>query len=164
MDAQMRAGRQRGVEMVPELGRLAADIPVAVMGSWREYPLLRTGRLLIAADAGDEAIEAVPGERELEPLGLARGRARGGRQRGVDCLALCTWAYRRNPGLNRRCLRRQSGPCRSGLYRCGACGNRPPSAIVLLICFASTSRAISTKSGRRAALSAPISAILRRFV
>src|SRR5580692_899660 len=75
MDAQMSARRRRGVEVIPEFRRLIADIPAALDPARREHPLLGAGRLLVAANAGEQAVEAVFGERELQPFGLARGRA-----------------------------------------------------------------------------------------
>src|SRR5258708_40032071 len=72
MDAQMRAGRRRGVEMIPEFRRLIAHVPAALDAARREHPFLGAGRLLVAANAGEQAVEAVFGERELEALGLAR--------------------------------------------------------------------------------------------
>src|ERR1051326_806903 len=86
MDAQVRAGRQPGVELVPEFRRLAAHVPLAVARARREDALLGAGRLLVAADAGDQAVEAVLLERDLQAFGLACGRARRGRQRRVDRL------------------------------------------------------------------------------
>ena len=50
----------------------------------REHPLLGAGGLLVAADAGDQAVEAVFGQRQLQPFGLARGGARGRRQGRID--------------------------------------------------------------------------------
>ena len=91
MDAQMRAGRQPGVEVVPEFRRLVADVPVALEAARGEHPLLGAGRLLVAADAGDQPVEAVLGERELQSFGLARRRAGGGRQRRVDRFERRAW-------------------------------------------------------------------------
>ena len=84
MHAQMRARRRRGVEVVPEFGRLVAHVPQAFGAARREHALLGAGGLFIAPDAGDQSVEAVLGERELETFGLACGRARGGRQRRID--------------------------------------------------------------------------------
>ena len=86
MDAQMRARRRRGVELVPELRRLVAHVPSAFETARREHALLRARRLLVAADAGDQAVELVLGERELQAFGLARRGAGGGRQRRIDGL------------------------------------------------------------------------------
>src|SRR5262249_37162931 len=86
MHPQMRAGPQAGIELVPELGRLAAHVPLAGAPARGKQGLLGAGRLLVAADAGDQAVEAVLLERLLEACGLARGRARGRRQRRVDRL------------------------------------------------------------------------------
>ena len=86
MDAQMRARRRRGVELVPEFRRLVAHVPSAFGAARREHPLLGAGGFLVAADAGDQAVKAIFGERELQPFGLARGRSRGRRQGGIDGL------------------------------------------------------------------------------
>src|SRR6516164_8523487 len=86
MNAQMRALRRRGVEVVPELRRLVAHVPAPLDAARREDPLLGAGRLLVAADAGEQAVETVLGERELQSFGLARGRARRRRQGRVDGL------------------------------------------------------------------------------
>src|SRR3954447_6106471 len=80
----MRALRRRRIEMIPELRRLVAHVPIALKAARREHTLLGTRGLFIAADAGNQAVEAVFGERHLEALGLARGGTGGGRQRWVD--------------------------------------------------------------------------------
>ena len=84
VDAQMRAGRRRGVELVPELRRLVAHVPSAFEAARREHALLRARRLFVAADAGDQSVETVFRERHLQAFGLARGRARGRRQGRID--------------------------------------------------------------------------------
>ena len=84
MDAQMRARRRRGVELVPEFRRLIAHVPSAFGAARREHALLGAGGFLVAANAGDQAVEAVFGERQLQPFGLARGGARGRRQGRID--------------------------------------------------------------------------------
>src|SRR5215813_11021218 len=84
MDAQMRASRQPGVEVIPEFRRLIAHVPMALKAARREHPLLGASRFLVAANAGEQAIEAMFGKGKLQPLGLARSRPRGRRQRGVD--------------------------------------------------------------------------------
>ena len=84
VDAQMRARRRRGVELVPEFRRLVAHVPSAFGAARREHPLLGAGRFLVAADAGDQSVEAVFGERELQSFGLARRRSRGRRQGRID--------------------------------------------------------------------------------
>ena len=82
----MRAGRRRGVELIPEFRRLIAHVPSAFGAARREHPFLGARRLLVAADAGDQAVEAVFGKCELQSLGLARGGSRGRRQRRIDRL------------------------------------------------------------------------------
>src|SRR3954453_4974305 len=84
MDAQMRALRRRRIEMIPELRRLVAPVPIALQAARREHTLLGTRGLFIAADAGNQAVEAVFGESHLEALGLARGGTGGRRQPWVD--------------------------------------------------------------------------------
>src|SRR5262249_48489154 len=84
MHAQVRAGRQAGVELIPEFRWLSAHVPLAVRTARREHALLGAGRLLVAADAGEQSVEAVLGERSLQPFGLARGRARRRRQGRID--------------------------------------------------------------------------------
>src|SRR5262245_56855448 len=84
MNAHMRAPRRRCVEVIPKLGRLVADIPSALDASQGEHTLLCAGGFLVATDTGNQAVEAVFGERKLESFGLARGRSRGGRQGRVD--------------------------------------------------------------------------------
>ena len=70
--------------MVPEFRRLVAHVPVALETARGKHPLLGAGRLLVAADAGDQPVEAVLGQRELQAFGLARRRAGGRRQRRID--------------------------------------------------------------------------------
>src|SRR5258708_10912587 len=65
VDAQMGAGRRRCVEVIPELRRLGADIPAALDAARRRPPLLGARRLLVAANAGEQAVESVFGEGEL---------------------------------------------------------------------------------------------------
>src|SRR5215207_4678248 len=86
MDPQMRTGRRRIVELVPEFRRLVANIPMTLRAAQREHPLLRARRFFVAPDAGEQAIETVLGECELEALGLARGGSCGGRQGRIDRL------------------------------------------------------------------------------
>ena len=84
MDAQMRAGRRRSVELVPEFRRLVAHVPSALEAARREHALLGARRLLVAADAGDQSVKTVFGERQLQSFGLARGGTRGRRQGRID--------------------------------------------------------------------------------
>ncbi len=86
MDAHVRAFRQVALEVVPEFRRLVAEVPGAAFGARREHALLGAGRLLVAADAGDDALELELLQHVLEADGLARGGARGRRQAGVDLL------------------------------------------------------------------------------
>ena len=48
MDAQMRARRRRGVELIPEFRRLVAHVPSAFGAARREHALLGAGRLFVA--------------------------------------------------------------------------------------------------------------------
>ena len=80
MNAQVRAGGQARVELIPEFERLAAHVPAAFKAARREYALLGARRLLVATDAGDQAVKPMLGERELQAFGFSRGRARGWRQ------------------------------------------------------------------------------------
>src|SRR5271169_3503344 len=79
MHAQMRARWRRGVELIPEFRRLIAHVPSALGAARREHALFGARRLFVAADAGDQSVEAVFGKRELQSFGLARGRSRGWR-------------------------------------------------------------------------------------
>src|SRR5688572_6229255 len=79
MDTQVRAGRQVGVEIVPEFRRLVAEVPLPALAARAEHPLLGAHSLLVAPDAGDDAVEAVALDRIPEADGLARRRARGRR-------------------------------------------------------------------------------------
>src|SRR5260370_32253255 len=65
MNAQMRARRRRGVELVPEFRRLVAHVPSALGAARREHPLLGAGRLFVATNAGDQSIKTIFGERKL---------------------------------------------------------------------------------------------------
>ena len=80
----MRAGWRRSVELVPEFRGLIAHVPAAFEAARREHALLGAGGFLVAADAGDQSVEAVFGQRPLQPFGLARRGARGRRQGRVD--------------------------------------------------------------------------------
>src|SRR5690242_300398 len=76
MDAQVDAGREFRVEVVPELRRLVAEIPFRILGPRAEHPLLGPRPLLVAPDAGDDAGEAVLRHDLLQTLDL-QGRAAG---------------------------------------------------------------------------------------
>src|SRR5262249_40297604 len=76
MDAHMRAFRQLALEVIPEFRRLVAEVPGTALGARREHTLLGTGRLLVAADAGDDALELELVEHVPEADGLAGGRTR----------------------------------------------------------------------------------------
>src|SRR3546814_16948221 len=82
----MGAGREIGLVLVPELRRLVAEIPGAGLAARAEHALLGAGRLLVAADAGDDSLQLVLGDGLAQPFGFARRRARGRRQGGVDLL------------------------------------------------------------------------------
>src|SRR3984885_11579762 len=87
VNTQMRTRRRGGVELVPEFWRLVANVPSALSAARREHPLLGARGLFVAANAGDQSVEAVFGERTFEAFGLAGGRARRrgqGRIDGVD--------------------------------------------------------------------------------
>ena len=83
MDAHVRARREAGHVLVPELGRLVLEVPAVVLGARAEVALLGAGALLVAADARDQAGKAVACERAVEAGGLARRRARRRRQARV---------------------------------------------------------------------------------
>src|SRR5262249_35598053 len=70
VDAQMRARRVLGPVIAPEFRRLVADVPGALLGARAEDALLGPRPLLVAADAGDDAGEAMDADRRLEPVGL----------------------------------------------------------------------------------------------
>src|SRR5580704_18518944 len=57
VNAQMRARRRRGVELVPEFRRLVADVPSALSAARREHPLLGARGLFVAANAGDQSVK-----------------------------------------------------------------------------------------------------------
>src|SRR5436190_22615980 len=82
----MRAGRRRGIELIPEFRRLIPHVPSAFGAARGEHAFLGAGCLFIPADAGDEAVEAVFGEREFQSFGLACRRSRGRRQSRIDSL------------------------------------------------------------------------------
>ena len=86
VNAQMRARRRRGVELVPEFRRLIANVPSALGAARRKHPFLGAGGFLVAANAGDQSVKTIFGERELQPVGLARGGSRRGRQGWIDGL------------------------------------------------------------------------------
>src|SRR3546814_18265231 len=54
VNSDMGAGREIGLVLVPELRRLVAEIPGAGLAARAEHALLGAGRLLVAADAGDD--------------------------------------------------------------------------------------------------------------
>ena len=80
----MRALWRRSIELVPEFRGLIAHVPAALEPARREHPLLGAGGLFIAADAGDQAVETIFGQRPLKPFGLARSGACGRRQGRID--------------------------------------------------------------------------------
>ena len=86
VNAQMCACWRRGVELVPEFRGLIAHVPAAFEAARREHALLGAGRLFVAANAGDQSVEAIFGQREFQPFGLARGGSRGRRERRVDAV------------------------------------------------------------------------------
>ena len=86
MDAHVGAFREIGLVLVPELGRLVLEVPAAVLAARAEHALLGAGRLLVAADAGDQAVEACSRRAAFRPSVLrAAERAAGGRV-GSICL------------------------------------------------------------------------------
>src|SRR3546814_20947623 len=82
----MGAGREIGLVLVPELRRLVAEIPGAGLAARAEHAPLGAGRLLVAADAGDDSIQLVLGDGLAQTFGLARRPERGRRQPDVDLL------------------------------------------------------------------------------
>src|SRR4029079_13668443 len=81
---QMRALRRRRIEMIPELRRLIAHVPIAFEPARREHALLGARRLFVAADAGDQAVKAEFAERHLQTFGVPRSGTGRRRQRWVD--------------------------------------------------------------------------------
>src|SRR3546814_2487390 len=59
VDADVGARREVGLELVPELRRLVAEVPGPALAARAEHPLLGPRRLLVAADAGDHPLEGV---------------------------------------------------------------------------------------------------------
>ena len=47
MDANMGAGRESRLELIPEFGRLIAEVPVAMLIAGRKIPLLRSRPLFV---------------------------------------------------------------------------------------------------------------------
>ena len=66
------AGRVPAVVEVPQLGALAARVPLAERVAQREDPLLGAGALLVAAPAAEDRVEPVLGDRVEQRLGLQR--------------------------------------------------------------------------------------------
>src|SRR5262249_6065621 len=71
MDAQVGAFRQVGIELVPELRRLVLEVPMAGVAARAEHALLGARGFLVAADARDDAGEAVLGDGGAQAQGLA---------------------------------------------------------------------------------------------
>src|SRR5215471_21506825 len=84
MDAQMRAGGKTRIEVIPEFRRLVAHLPMALKAAGRKHTFLGAGRLFVAANAGNQAIKAMLGQRTFQALGLAGSRTSGWRQAGID--------------------------------------------------------------------------------
>ena len=161
VDAQMRARRWRGVELVPELRRLVAHVPSALEPAWREHALLGARRLFVAADAGDQSVEAVFGQRHLQAFGLARGRTRGRRQGRIDgidrragldaqiespLLAVSDRGTRTSPEISCRCRHAPPGKARGRRRPCA-----PARSSRSNLCRATTAaRASSTARTPRA--------------
>src|SRR3546814_9303818 len=57
VDANVGARREVGLELVPELRRLVAEVPGPALAARAEHPLLGPRRLLVAADAGDHPLQ-----------------------------------------------------------------------------------------------------------
>ena len=74
-------GADLGGEVVPELRRLVLVVPLELRVAGREVALLGAGRILVAADAGDQGVELVRGQDLLEGdrLQLVGHRHRVGR-------------------------------------------------------------------------------------
>ena len=76
MDADVRAGLEVGLELVPELRRLIRDVPFHVAVARGEVALLRARGLLVAPHADDHAGVAVCSiEHVLEGVLLERAAA-----------------------------------------------------------------------------------------
>jgi hypothetical protein len=86
VDPDVGAGREAGHVLVPELRRLVLEVPGVARVARAEVALLGPRALLVAADPGDQAVEAVPREGAVQPGGLARRRAGRGRQGRVHLL------------------------------------------------------------------------------
>ncbi len=72
----MGAAGQVGVELVPQFRRLVFHVPFHVLVARRKIPFLGPGRVLVAADADDQAAELVFLDGLLEVF-LEQGRATG---------------------------------------------------------------------------------------
>src|SRR5206468_3414819 len=66
---------KRGLELIPQLGRLVAEVPFTVLVARREVPLLGTRALFIRPDAEDDAAIPFLLDELLERVGLERRAA-----------------------------------------------------------------------------------------
>src|SRR3990167_8417503 len=55
MDADMGAGRESRLELIPEFGRLIAEIPVAMLIAGRKIPFLRSRPLFVRSHTENNA-------------------------------------------------------------------------------------------------------------
>ena len=74
MNPNMRAGWKGGFELVPQLRRLVAEIPIAMFVARGKIPLLRPGAVFVRADPENNAGVASLFDQMLHRVGL-RGRA-----------------------------------------------------------------------------------------
>src|SRR5262252_7962964 len=84
MDSQMRADGKTRIEVIPEFRRLVAYLPMALKAAGRTHTFLGARGLFAAANASNQAVEAVLGQRKFQALGLAGSRTSGWRQAGID--------------------------------------------------------------------------------
>src|SRR5437868_3232251 len=89
--AQLFKDNRRRVELVPEFRRLVAYVPLTLSAARREHALFRARRFFIAANARNQAVEAVLRQRHLQTFGLARRRTRRRRQGLVDRFDRRAW-------------------------------------------------------------------------
>ena len=72
MDADVCAGREVGLELVPEFRRLVAEIPFGVLATRTEDTFLGAGRFLVPADTGNHGLHVLLGDQAFQRFGLAR--------------------------------------------------------------------------------------------
>src|ERR1035441_4266960 len=75
MNPDVGPGLEVSLELVPKLRRLILDVPLHVLVARAEVAFLGPGRLLVPADADDDAREVMPFEHPLERVLLQRAAA-----------------------------------------------------------------------------------------